>query len=55
MRSVIVVPAIVGALGRITKNLDDWLEKLDVTANAALLQKTTLLGTARMLRKVLEY
>ena len=55
MRSVIVVPVIVGALGSITKKLDDWLEKLDITVNGALLQKTTLLGTARILRKVLEY
>ena len=55
MRSVIVVPVIVGALGSITKKLDEWLEKLDITVNIALLQKTTLLGTARILREVLEY
>ena len=55
MRSVIVVPVIVGALGSITKKLDEWVEKLDITVNIALLQKTTLLGTARILRKVLEY
>ena len=47
MRSVIVVPVIVIALRRITKNLHAWLEKL-------LLQKTKLLGTARILRKVLK-
>ena len=55
MRSVIVVPVIFGALGSKTKKLGDWLEKLDITVNAALLQKTTLLGTARILRKVLGY
>ncbi len=55
MRSVIVVPVIVGALGSVTKKLDEWLEKLDITINTAILQKTTLLGTARILRKVLEY
>ena len=55
MRSMIVVPVIVGALESITKKLDEWLEKLDITVNIALLQKTTLLGTARKLRKVLEY
>ena len=47
MRSVIVVPVIVVALRSITKNLHEWLEKL-------LLQKTKLLGTARILRKVLK-
>ncbi|XP_063592486.1 uncharacterized protein LOC134769676 [Penaeus indicus] len=31
MRSVIVVPVIVGSLGSVTKKLDDWLEKLDIT------------------------
>ena len=33
MRSVIVVPLIVGALGSITKKLDEWLEKLDIPLN----------------------
>ena len=31
MRSVVVVPVIVGALGNIIKKLDEWLEKLDTT------------------------
>ena len=55
MRSVVVVPVIVGALGSITKKLNEWLEKVDITVNTALLQKTSLLGIARMLRNVLEY
>ena len=44
MKSVIVVPVIVGELGNITKKLDEWLGKLDITVNTALLQKMTLLG-----------
>ena len=55
MRSVIVVPVIVGALGSIPKKLTNWLEKFDITVNTALIQKTKLLGTARTVRKVLEY
>ena len=55
MRSVIVVPVVIGALGSITKKLNEWLEKLELTVNIVLLQKTTLLETARILRKVLEY
>ena len=55
MRSVIVVPVVIGALGSITKKLNEWLEELELTVNIVLLQKTTLLGTARILRKVLEY
>ena len=30
MRSVIVVPVVVGALGSITKKLNEWLEKLEL-------------------------
>ena len=54
MRTVLVVPIVVGSLGSVTKNLDKWLEKLDVKIGISLLQKTTLLGTARILREVLE-
>ena len=55
MRSVIVAPVVVSALRSITKKLNEWLEKLELTVNIVLLQKTTLLETARILRKVLEY
>ena len=41
-------------IGTCNKNLKKWLGKLDVTFGISLLQKTTLLGTARILRKVLE-
>ena len=33
MRSVIVVSVIVGALETITKESDEWLEKLHITLN----------------------
>ena len=49
-----VVPVVVGALGAVSKRLDTWLDKLGITIRAGLLQKTALLGTARILRKVLE-
>ena len=49
-----VVPVVVGALGVVSKRLDAWLEKLGVTIRTGLLQKTALLGTARILRKVLD-
>ena len=54
MRTVQVVPIVVGSLGSVTKNLDKWLGKLNVKISISLLQETTLLGTARILRKVLE-
>ena len=49
-----VVPVVVGALGVVSKRLDAWLEKLGVTIRTGLLQKTALLGTARILRKLLD-
>ena len=55
MRTVQVVPIIVvGSLGSVTKILDKWLGKLNVKISISLLQKTTLLGTARILRIALE-
>ena len=54
IRRVVVVPVVVGALGAVSKRLDTWLDKLGITINTVFLQKTALLGTARILRKVLE-
>ena len=43
-----------GALGVVSKTLEAWLAKLGITIRMELLQKTALLGTARILRKLLE-
>ena len=52
IRHLEVVPVVVGALGVVSNRLDAWLEKLvGVTIRMGLLQKTALLGTARILRK----
>ena len=48
MRTVQMVPTVKGSLGSVTKNLDKWLGKLNVKISISLLQKTTLLGTARI-------
>ena len=48
-----VVPVVVGALGVVSNRLDVWLEKLGVKIRTGLLQKTALLGIARILRKLL--
>ena len=55
IRSIKVIPVVVGALGIISKKLKNCIEELGVLKNTALLQKTALLGTARILRKVLDY
>ena len=54
IRKVQVVPVVIGALGSITKGFDKWIEKLHIQCNFVDMQKTALLGTARILRKVLE-
>ena len=54
IRHLEVVLVVVGALGVLNKRLDAWPEKLGITIRRGLLQKTVLLGTARILRKLLE-
>ena len=46
--TVQVIPIVVGSLGGVPKNLDNWLEKLDIRISISLLQKNTLLGTGRI-------
>ena len=54
LKMVEVLPVVIGALGRVTKEFDGWIEKLGITNNVGVMQKTALLGTAWILRKVLE-
>ena len=54
IRHLEVVPVVVGALGVVSNRLDAWLEKLGVTIKTELWQKTALLGTTKILRKLLE-
>ena len=54
LRCAKVVPVVIGALGSVTKDLECWIEKMDLVPEVGVLQKTALLGTARILRKVLE-
>ena len=49
-----VVPVVVGALGAVSKSLDTWFDRLGVVIKMSLLQKTALLETVRILRKLLE-
>ena len=54
LKMVEVVPVVIGALESVTKEFDEWIEKLGITNNVGVMQKTALLETARILRKVLE-
>ena len=54
LRSVKVVPIIVGALGAVTPNLRTHLDEVDCNLSISSIQKSALLGSARILRKVLD-
>ena len=49
-----IIPLVVGSLGAIPKQFGNRLKQIGITAETAQVQKTVLLGMARILRKVLE-
>ena len=49
-----VIPLVLGSLGAISKDVGSILTETGITAEIGQVQKTVLLGTARILRKVLE-
>ena len=48
-----IIPLVVGSLGAIPKQFGIRLEQIGITAGKTQVQKTVLLGTAKILRKVL--
>ena len=53
MKKVTTVPIIIGSLGTVSKKLPEWLKMLKVDVSIALLQKITLLGSCKIMRRVL--
>ena len=51
---VTIMPIVIGAFGRIIKGLLKGLEDLEITVRVETVQTTTLLRSARILRRVLE-
>ena len=49
-----IIPLVVGSLGAIPKQFGNRLKQIGITVGTAQVQKTVLLGTARILRKVFE-
>ena len=49
-----IIPLVAGSLGAMLKQFGNKLKQIGITAGTAQVQKTVLLGTARILRKVLE-
>ncbi len=54
LKTVKVIPVVVGALGAVTSELRTHLDEVDCTLSVSNIQKTALLGTAHILRKVLD-
>ena len=55
VQKVFIVPIIIGALGSVTKKLGTNLEMINFVKGVEPLQKACLLGTARIIRKVLDF
>ena len=53
MRKVIVVPVVIGAFGAVSVNFKEYMKRIGVNVRLEVIQKTALLGTAKILRKVL--
>ena len=53
MKKVKVIPVVIGALGAISDKFDKHTEVIGVQIRLQVIQKTALLGTARILRNVL--
>ena len=49
-----IIPIVIGAFGKVTRGLLKGLEDLEVGGRVETIQTTALLGTARILRRVLE-
>ena len=53
MKKVEVIPIIIGALDTVSKNFEQHVKETGIKMNIEYAQKTSLLGTARILRLVL--
>ncbi len=49
-----VVPVVVGALGAVTPKLGEWFQQISGTTSEASVQKSAVLGTAKILRRTLK-
>lgn len=54
LRRVEVIPVVNGALGTVSGNLGKSIEKMELDLTIKMLQKSYLLGMARIIRKVLD-
>ena len=53
MKTVAVLPIVIGALGAVLQRFTGYVNKIGANIRLEIIQKTALLGTARLLRNVL--
>ena len=53
LSKVEVIPVVIGALGMVTNQFQNRIGKLGITIKTEMLQKRALLGTARIIRRVM--
>ena len=51
MRKVIVVPVVIGALGAVSVDFKEYMRRIGVKMRLEVIQKTALLGTAKILSR----
>ena len=54
VKRVAIIPVVIGALGVVSKNFKNYIAALDFEPGVQPLQKTCIIGTARIVRKVLD-
>ena len=54
LKKIDVIPVILGTLGSVTENCEKYVDEIGIEIDLHAVQKTRLLGSARILRKVLE-
>ena len=53
IKSVTVLPVVIGALGAVSQRFAGYVNRVGAKIKPEIIEKTALLGTARLLRKVL--
>ena len=54
LNKIDVIPAVLGALGSVTKEFEKYVDEIRIKIDLHTIQKITLLGVVRISRKVLE-
>ena len=54
VRKVVIIPIVIGALGTLSRNFKTYVEGLEMRQLTSLLQKTCILGKAKVIRRMSE-